>query len=159
MAQEVANKNLHRIVGSCMIYDQEVRFLALKRRPDLKVYPGLWTVPAGGMDRDDYALLPQTSPDGWENPLEIAMRREIKEEAGVEVGALEPLGHFTFIRPDNIPVFGMRFAAPYLSGEVTIDPEDSTEFAWVSVEEVGNYDFLGRIAEEIREFSEKLKQR
>ena len=157
MAQEVPNKNLHRIVGSCMIYDQEGRFLILKRRPDLKVYPGLWTVPAGGMDTDDYANLPKTSPDGWEAPIEIALRREIKEEAGIEVGDLQYLSNFTFIRPYGIPVFGMRYAAPHLAGDVVIDPEDSTEFAWITADEVGNYDFLGRIADEIREYVAKLK--
>ena len=157
MAQDVETTNLHRVVGTCLIWSAGNHFLILKRRPDLEVYPGLWTVPGGGMDRADYEALPKTSPDGWESPLEIALRREIHEETGTEVGSFEYLGQFSFIRPDNIPVFGTRFAARYVSGKVTVDPEDSTEYKWITAAEVGDYEFLGRIADEIREFGAKLR--
>jgi 8-oxo-dGTP pyrophosphatase MutT (NUDIX family) len=159
MVQTVADIDLHRVVGACLIYNHARRFLILKRRPDLKVYPGLWTIPGGGMRKDDYAQLPQTSPDGWEAPLEIALRREIKEEANVEVGPLEYLSHFTFIRPDDVPVFGVRFAAPYVSGKVAIDPKDSTKHEWILALDVPAYNFLGNIADVICEFDEKLQER
>ncbi len=159
MAQTVIDKNRHRIVGACLIYNPARQFLIIKRHQNLKVYPSLWTVPGGGMDRTDYESLPQSSPDGWESPLEAALRREILEEAGIKVGNIEYLSHFTFIRPDNIPVFGIRFAAPYASGDVVLDPKDSTEFAWISADKAGEYDLLGRIADEMREFDEKLRTR
>lgn len=162
MAQEVASKNLHRVVGACIIYRRRLRipeYLILKRRDDAKVYPGLWTVPGGGMDRDDYEPLPQTSPDGWENPLQLATRREITEEAGVEVGEFEFLNDFAFIRPDNVPVFGVRFAAPYVSGEVRLDPKDSTEYAWITADQVPEYELLGDIPAEIARLDARLFHR
>lgn len=157
MVQVVANRDLHRIVGVCFIYNEKGQFLITKRHPNLRVYPRLWTVPGGGMEREEYESTSQTSPDGWEKPLELSLRREIKEETGVEVGMLEYFNHFTFIRPDDIPVFGLRFCAPYLSGEVALDPEDSTEYAWITVDKVSHYEFLGNIPNELRALDAYLK--
>ncbi len=164
MAQQVNVRDRHRIVSTCAVYrtrpDGRHEYLIMKRSEALPVYPGLWTVPGGGLDRDDYETTPKTSPDGWEVPLEISTRRETKEETGVEVGPLEYISHFTFIRKkDDVPVFGVRFAAQYLSGEVTLDPEDSTESTWATVDEIGNYNFLGDIARELRELDAVLTSR
>lgn len=162
MADKALTSHLHRVVGNCIIYREDkdgFKFLALKRHPNAKVYPGLWCVPGGGMDRTDYEHLPKTSPDGWESPVEIATRREILEESGLTVGELEYLSHFTFIRPDDIPVVGFRFAAPYLSGEVVLDPTDATEHVWITAEKAASYDFLGTIAQDIQALHVRLMER
>jgi 8-oxo-dGTP pyrophosphatase MutT (NUDIX family) len=153
MAQEVANRDLHRVVGVCFLYRRSqgpYRYLALKRRSDLAVYPGLWTIPGGGMILADYQGTPKTSPDGWEDPLELAVRREVLEEAGAVIGPLRYLSNFSFIRPDGIPVFGVRFASPYQFGQVRIDPKDSTEYAWITAGEASSFSFLGNISDELR---------
>lgn len=159
MAQIVADFDRHRIVSVCFIYDEKDRILILKRHPSLKVYPNLWTIPGGGMERDEYMLTPKTSPDGWENPLLESLRREVREESGVVVGECTYLNHFTFIRPDDIPVFGVRFMAPYVSGEVTLDPDDSTEFAWISLDDISSYEFLGDVPNQLRSVFTRLKNK
>lgn len=45
--------------------------------------PGIWHVPGGGLSTDDYVNLPKAGQDQVYNVLEIALRREIKEETGV----------------------------------------------------------------------------
>ncbi len=155
MVQEIDTKDLHRILAGCMIYRPDRRVLIIKRHPELKVFPGLWTVPSGGMERKDYESRPKDSPDGWFNPIEVALRREIRQESGLEVGVLEYFNNYAFIRPDGIPAFGMHFAAPYLSGEVVLEPGDATEHAWILPEEVSNYEILGNIPQNIIELGKR----
>lgn len=158
MAEEVDVRDRYRIVGACIVWRRIHRipkYLILKRRVDIRIYPGLWTVPSGGMELADYVTLPQTN-GGWENPLQRAVRREVREEAGIEVGELTFLNDFAFIRPDGVPVFGVRFAAPYVSGEVKLDPDEMTEYAWIAEYEMAEYALLGNIAAEIRALDERL---
>jgi 8-oxo-dGTP pyrophosphatase MutT (NUDIX family) len=162
MAQTVETKDLYRVVGACIVYRHtrsgEFEYLILRRHPESRVYPGKWTVPAGGMEPEDYESLPKTV-DGWEHPLQFATRREVREESGIEVGDFQFLTDFTFERPDGIKVFGIRFSAPYVSGEVQVDPEDATEFRWIGAHEVAKYDLLGDIPAEIQRLNGMLLSR
>ena len=55
-------------------------------------------------------------------------------------------------------MLGLSYFALYVSGEVKLD-EDATEFAWIKVGDVKNYDFITGIAEEIEKADEILKKR
>jgi 8-oxo-dGTP pyrophosphatase MutT (NUDIX family) len=142
------DKELHRITATAVIH-KDGKFLITKRSPHKKVFPGKWTVPGGGLSIDDYIHTPPTYGDIWYSALENALRREIREEVGLEVGKLEYLLDLTFIRPDNIPVITLSFHAPYKSGEIVLD-EDSTEFAWINADEARNYDLIEGIPEELK---------
>ena len=87
--------------------------------------------------------------DHWYFAVENSLRREIKEEAGIEVGDLSYLCDMTFIRPDNIPVVILSFYAPYKSGEIELD-EDSINSIWVNYEEAINYDLVEGLIDEIK---------
>jgi 8-oxo-dGTP pyrophosphatase MutT (NUDIX family) len=143
---------------TCLIYNDAEEFLIMKRALNLKVYPGKWTVPGGGLETDDYVNDSHDSPDTWEGVVEKALRREINEEVGVSVGEFSWRGSAAFVRPDGIPVVMLRFAAPYRGGDVVLDPSDATEYAWVSAEDAPAYDFLGNILGEIQDFSKTFKQ-
>ena len=94
--------------------------------------------------------------------LEKSVKREIKEETGLEVGKPELLVDLTFIRPDGIPVFCLSLYTPYVSGEVDIgnDPEgDTVDFKWVTLEEAKEYDLIPGIWDEIRQVDEILKSK
>ena len=54
------------------------------------------------------------------------------------------------MRPDEIPVVLVKFAAKYKSGEVKPEAGGFTDFAWVNGEEVENYDCIRGIKEEVR---------
>lgn len=65
--------------------------------------------------------------------LEAAVRREVYEEAGVEVGSVEYLSSQPWPFPNSL-MFGCRGEA--LSSEIEIDPHEIEDAIWVSKEEL-----------------------
>jgi 8-oxo-dGTP diphosphatase len=157
---DIKDKELHRIAITTIIYTDDRKYLITKRSMKKKAFPGKWTVPGGGLSVDDYINTPETfkGQKQWYHSLMNTLRREVKEEVNLEVGKPEYLLDLTLIRPDNIPVLVLSFFAPFESGEVKLD-EDSTEFAWVTVEEAKKYDLIDGIYDEIVEVDEILKRR
>ncbi len=89
----------------------------------------------------------------YENAVEELLAREAREEAGVEIDlsqGLKYINSVAFIRPDGTPVVLVKFAAPYKSGEVTLEKGAFTDFAWVNAEEAQRYDCIQGIAEEVK---------
>jgi 8-oxo-dGTP pyrophosphatase MutT (NUDIX family) len=149
-------KELHRIAITCIIYNNEGKYLVIKRSPHKKAHPNKWTVPGGGLTIDDYIHRPQTHGNaGWYGAVEEALLREVKEEVGVEIGKATYLLDLTFIRPDNVPVLVLSYYAPYISGEVTLD-EAAVEFRWVTLEEAKELDLISGIYEEFEEVEKIL---
>jgi len=160
---EIKDKELHRITTTALVYKPDFTYLITKRAPHKKSHPNMWTIPGGGLTVDDYINTPQSThgPNLWYNVLEKSLKREMKEEVGLEIGRYELLVDLTFIRPDGIPVICFSCFAPYISGEVRIDQdleEDTVDFAWVSLEEAKNYDLIGGVWDEIRQVDEILKK-
>ena len=87
---EIENQELHRITSTAIIY-KEGKYLLLRRSLDKKAFPGKWTVPGGGLETDDYTKSPPTTKDQWYFAIDKSLRREIKEESGLEVGKLKYL--------------------------------------------------------------------
>jgi 8-oxo-dGTP pyrophosphatase MutT (NUDIX family) len=159
MADVVSDKERHRVVMTAIIYRKEsegYKYLIAKRAPTKKVFPNLWTVPGGGLDPSDYENKPKTTEDAWYFVLEDALRREVKEEVGLEIGKPKYLLDLVFIRPDNIPVLTLSYYAPYVSGEVELEEGDLTEHKWITVVEVKDYEFISGIDAEIKMADEIL---
>lgn len=156
----IKNKELHRIVTTTLIYKPDLTYLITKRAMHKKVMPGKWTIPGGGLTADDYINTPPSTKKAkqWYGALERSLRREIREETNLEIGKPELLTDLTFIHPDGMPVLCLSYFAPYVSGEVKLD-DDATDFAWITVEKVGDYDFIDGIAGEITEIDKILKSR
>ena len=158
MMIEVKDKELHRIAITAIIH-KDGKFLITKRSMHKKHFPGQWTVPGGGLNVDDYMHLPTKGGENqWYYSLTNGLMREVKEEVGVEIGKPEYLLDLTFIKGDGIPVLVLSYFAEYLSGEVVLD-EDATEYAWVGVEDLKNYEFIKGIDHEIKLTDEILKKR
>ncbi len=151
---KIENKELHRVASTAII-QKDNKYLILKRSLEKKVFPGMWTVPGGGLETDDYTDTPKTTKDHWYFAIEKSLRREIKEECNLEVGKLKYLLDIVFIRPDGVPAIVLSFYCPYKSGEVKLD-EDSVDYAWVTYEEAKEYNLIDGILEEI-EMVEKIK--
>ena len=158
------DKELHRIASTCIIYKDDLssknfgtakKYLLLQRSFEKKAFPGKWTVPGGGLTVDDYIDMPKTTSDHWYFAVENSLRREVKEEAGIEVGELKYLCDMTFIRSDNIPVVILSFYASYKSGDINID-KDSIDYAWATYEEVKNYDLIEGLIDEIKMVNELI---
>jgi 8-oxo-dGTP pyrophosphatase MutT (NUDIX family) len=152
---EPKNKELHRIVATCIIH-KDGKYLITRRSLDKRAWPGLWTVPGGGLNVDDYINEKANSHGVWYNALEKTLRRELLEEVGLEVGKIDYLLDMTFIRPDNVPVITLSFHAPWKSGDVKLN-EESIDHAWASYEETKKFDLIGGILEEIEMVDKILK--
>lgn len=150
MAHVVNDRDMHRVVGTVLVYRPDRTFLITKRSDKLKVLPGKWTVPGGGLEVDDYIdTLPTHKAGQWYNALDRAIQREIREETSLTVGKLSYLTNIAFIRPDKKAVLVLSFYAPYQSGEVRLSEEDC-DFAWIRASEADKYDLIDGIADEIK---------
>jgi len=155
MANHVKENELHRVVVTAIIYNDEGKFLVTKRTDDQKVYPGQWTVPGGGLEADDYVNEDKTTTDAWYFIIEKVLKREVLEEVNVEITKLKYLLDLIFVRPDGIPVIVLSYYAKYDGGEVALDPTELSEYKWVTADEAMQLDMIEGIAEEI-EMTDKI---
>ncbi len=155
MADTIKDNELHRIVMTCIIYNDEGRYLVTKRGPNKKVYPNKWTVPGGGLEPSDYVDTPKTTSDHWYHVVEKTIRREVMEEVNIDIEKPEYLLDLVFIRPDNVPTLILSYYAKYKSGDVVLDKDDMTEYKWVTAEEAKEIDLIEGILGEI-EMTEKI---
>lgn len=144
---EIENRELHRVVSTAII-QKDGRYLLVKRSLDKKVFPGKWTVPGGGLEIDDYINTPKTTSDAWYFAVENSLRREIKEEVGLEVGELKYLLSLAFIGSNSVPIVVLSYYCNWKSGEVKLN-EENIAHRWVTFEEAKNYDLIEGILEEI----------
>jgi 8-oxo-dGTP pyrophosphatase MutT (NUDIX family) len=159
MADVVSDKERHRVVMTAIIYRKEgdiYKYLITKRAPTKKVFPNLWTVPGGGLEPSDYENKPKTTNDAWYFALEDALRREVREEVGLEIGKPKYLLDLVFIRPDNVPVLTLSYYAPYVAGDVKLEEGDLVEHKWINSSEVKGYEFISGIDAEIKMTDEIL---
>lgn len=146
------NTEQHRIATTAIIFSGD-RMLITKRAPHKKVWPNRWTVPGGGLETDDYTYLQPThtgSTEQWYHVLDRSLRREVREEVGLEIGPPTLVCDLAFIRPDGQPVLVLSYMADYVSGEVAYD-EDTIGHAWVTAEEAKNFDLIDGIQWELEQ--------
>jgi 8-oxo-dGTP pyrophosphatase MutT (NUDIX family) len=152
---------LHFVAVTCIIEkkgdDGVSRFLITKRAPTEKAWPNKWTVPGGKFVYTEYKDLPRSSINEaqWYNVMEFVLRKEVREEVGLEVGTPDYVTNLVAVRPDGYPVVVFSFWAPYKSGEVKLSHE-MTDFAWVTSEEARRYDMIDGIPDEIAEVEKRL---
>jgi len=130
--------------------------LAKKKSPENNGYPLQPVVAVGAIVfRDNRVLLVKRgqapSRDLWAIPggrveigetLQVAAEREILEETGITIQALEPVYTFDYIERDGSapPLFHyviIDLAADYISGKVRAG-DDAAEARWVAAEELAD---------------------
>ena len=88
----------------------------------------------------------------YQDTIEKLLLREVKEETGLLIhNKLCYINSVGFIRPDGIPVVLTKFAARYKAGDVVLEKGSFTDHAWVDDSDVGEYDCIQGIAQEIQE--------
>src|SRR4029079_68336 len=112
-------------------------------------FPLRWTVPGGHLDIADFADTPKETADYWYNVLEKALKREVKEEVGIDVNNIEYVTSLATVHADGRPSLVISAIAEYVSGEVSIDPEEVESHAWVTLEEAKGYDLMDGILDEL----------
>ncbi len=146
---------LFYVVASAVVYrEQDSRCLILKRDSREKVHPNKYAVPGGKLEWADLDISNPTRINGdvldFEYAVEDLLRREVKEEAGIEIEPdIKYINSVAFIRPDGVPVLLVKFAAKYNSGQVILEKGSFTDHKWVNAEEVKQYECIKGIHEEV----------
>lgn len=146
---------LFYFVANVVVYrESDGRCLILKRDKREKVHPEKYAVPGGKLEWNNLDISKPTRINGdvldYENAIEELLKREVMEEAGVEVHpGLTYVNSMAFIRPDGIPVVLIKFAARYKSGEVRVEKGAFTDHAWVDAKEVMGYKCIDGIQQEV----------
>jgi 8-oxo-dGTP diphosphatase len=150
------NKLLHEIVITAIVV-KDGRYLITRRSKNKKRFPGMWTVPGGHLEIEDYINLPKDTEFYWYNVLERVLRREVKEEVDLEIKNIEYVTSLATIHADGNPSLVISCKADYISGEVRLQKDETDDFAWVSLEEAKKYDLIDGIYDELVMTDNKIK--
>jgi 8-oxo-dGTP diphosphatase len=145
---ENKNQYLHEIAITAIIV-KDNKYLITRRSPNKKRFPGMWTVPGGKMETNDYLKLPKDTEYYWYNVLERTLRREVKEEVGIEIDNIEYVTSLATIHSDSNPSLVISCMADYVSGEIKLRSEESDQFAWVDLKEAKSYQLIDGIYDEL----------
>ena len=115
------NVRFHITVKGIVIYKDKV--LILKRVKASSDGLGYWELPGGGLE---YGETP-----------EKALKRELKEETGLDIKILKPVYTFTAIRP-NYQTVGIGFLSIPTNNNVVLSHEH-TEYKFVDSHELKTY--------------------
>jgi len=145
---EITNQYLHEVAITAIIV-KDGKYLIIRRSANKKRFPGMWTVPGGKMETNDYLKLPKDTKFYWYNVLERTLKREVKEEVGLEINQVEYITSLATVHEDGAPSLVISCVADYVSGEVQLQVEEADDFAWVDLEEAKKYELLDGIYDEL----------
>ncbi len=104
------------------LIEKDGKLLVTKRADDRDHGAGEWETITGRVEQGE--------------SFEDAVHREVMEETGLTIKILRPLGTFHFYRgKEKVEHLGLSFACEYVSGEVRLDPHESSDFRWATKEE------------------------
>ncbi len=150
------NKYLHEIVTTAIIV-KGGKYLITRRSMSKKRFPGMWTVPGGKLETDDYINLPKETKDYWYNVLEKVLKREVKEEVGLEITNIEYVTSLATVHGDGNPSLVISCLADYVAGEVILQESETDKYEWVSLEEAKNFELIDGIYDELVMADNKIK--
>jgi 8-oxo-dGTP diphosphatase len=142
------NKILFEVVTTAIIV-KDGKYLITRRSPQKKRFPLMWTVPGGKLETNDYINLPKETSDYWYNVLEQVLRREVREEVGLEIENIEYVTSLATVHADGNPSLVISCMADYVSGEVKLQADETDQCAWVSLEEAKDYKLIDGIYDEL----------
>tara|TARA_Y100000310_G_C20388279_1_gene671513 strand:+ start:242 stop:652 length:411 start_codon:yes stop_codon:yes gene_type:complete len=129
-----------RFVVAGVLY-QNNKILFVKRNQDERNYPGLFELPSGKVE------------SGETN--DQAIKREFKEETGLDIVILKSLGESFFTVIDRNGTQQLTKKTSYLvsqigTGEIALSHEH-TEYAWIKTKELDSYDIIPDLKNELFE--------
>ena len=123
-----------RVAVKAFIVNPNDELLIIKRRENDEHKPGEWDIPGGRLELG-------------ENPFD-GLKREAKEEIGLDIDILNPLRVHHFTREDEQKITMLVFLCKPYSGEVKLS-EEHTEYAWTP---------MGRAKDKLtKEFHEEVE--
>lgn len=112
----------------------ENKFLIIKRSIKARGEHGSWEFPGGRMEFG-------------ETPEET-LGREVLEEVGLKVEIKKPLHTWSFFKDENTQIVGITYLCKAVSSEVILS-EEHVDFAWITFEDIHNYNVKSSIIEQI----------
>ncbi|MBS3087374.1 NUDIX domain-containing protein [Candidatus Pacearchaeota archaeon] len=148
---------LHQIAVTGIIRNTNGKYLICKRSPQEKAFPNKWCVPGGKIQTSDFINTTKDTKDHWFDIFEKTLRREVKEETGLEIKNIGYISNLAFIHPNGNSTMIVSLHADYENGEVTLQQEELTDHAWVTLEEAKDYDLIENIWEQIQKTDKKFQ--
>ena len=133
MVDKPQNVVTWRVIVVGVIQNLRDEYLICRKPTSRGVFPGQWALPGGGIEPGEH--------------MEDALRREIREEVGLEISNIRPLlfkdGQYAKLFPDGssrlIYMIFLVFTCRSSSENVAVGDEFET-FAWVKRENLADYD-------------------
>jgi 8-oxo-dGTP pyrophosphatase MutT (NUDIX family) len=153
--EEAKQDKLFYVVANIIIVNSKDKTcLLLKRGDNEKVFPGKWAFAGGKLEQADVKnliLKNGSEPiEGVDNILGMLAQREAKEECGLDVKEeSNVIKNKVFIRPDGVPVFLALLVTEYIGGEVVAEDGAISDFAWVSKDNINDYDCIKGVKDEV----------
>ncbi|MBI4118529.1 MAG: NUDIX domain-containing protein [Parcubacteria group bacterium] len=143
------NKHLHEVAITAIIADKDGKFLIIRRSSNKKRFPSMWTVPGGKLETDDYLKLKKDTKFYWYNVLERTLRREVKEEVGLDIENIEYLTSLATVHEDGSPSLVISCIAEYAGGEITLQEGEADSYAWVTLNDAKGHNLIDGIYDEL----------
>lgn len=133
-----------RVIVVAVVQNERGDYLICRMPRDRGVFPGQWGLPGGGIEAGER--------------MEAALRREIKEELGIEINDIKPLffkdglhkKSFADASQLDIYMIFLVFLCRAASDEIKLSAEFS-DYAWVSRETLQDYDLNSATIETFRQ--------
>ena len=148
-------KKINDVVITVIIV-KDGKYLITQRSMQEERWPGKWTVPGGRLHSEDYELRPKDTVNAWYNVLDDVLRKEVKEEVGLEIKNVEYATSMVAEYGDKYSLI-ISMMADYESGDVKLQEGESDDYVWVTVEEAKKYDLIDGIYHEIVLADSKIK--
>jgi len=131
------------------IVRKDNKFLICKRSHKEKAFPNKWCVPGGKIEEKDFINFPRDAGVYWLDIFEKTLKKEIKEETNLEIKNIGYVSNLVFIRPNGYPTIIVSLFADYDKGEIKLAEDELVDHAWVTLEELKDYDLLDTLYEQI----------
>lgn len=151
------NLFLHEVAITAIVIDDEGKYLIIRRSPNKRRFPGMWTVPGGRLETSDYLQLEKDTEHYWYNVLERTLRRELKEEVGISVKDIEYVTSLATVHADGAPSLVISCMARYADGEIALQEGEVDQYAWVNLREARNYNLIDGIYDELTMAENQIK--
>lgn len=146
---------VHYVSVTGIIRNKNGKYLICKRSPNEKAFPNKWCVPGGKIEVNDFANTPKDTSSHWLDIFEKTLIKEILEETGLKIKNISYVSNLAFIRPNGFSTIIVSLHAEHKSGEVELNKEELTEYAWVDLQEAKEYDLIENIFEQIEKVEKK----
>ena len=118
--------NLFIVNVSVVIFNKQGEILLGHRGSDEDVFPNLWGIPGGKIDSDDKSM-------------EEGLKREVKEEVGIEIKGMKLISNNIRRKSDGQCVLFLVYKATIASG-IPSPLEDTVEVRWFPFEGIAASD-------------------